>query len=373
MKKINVCLSGRPYSIVIGRDLLARAGRLMRPLKAGKKILIVTNRKVARHYLKPLSSALVKAGYDVSSHRLPYGDERDKSAAVLAVLWRRMAGVPLERSSALVALGGGVVGDLAGFAAATYMRGITLVQVPTTLLGQVDSAIGGKTAIDLPEAKNGVGAFYQPRLVISDIGVLRTLDLKDVRSQLAEVIKYGVIADPKLFALLEEQSASFFSAWAAGIMGPREFRFLETIVSRSAAIKAGVVEQDERETKGRRIILNYGHTFAHALEGASGFRMRHGDAVAVGMVMAGALSRGRKMFSRADELRQRELIRQSGLPVSVNSKRFSVQSILPFMKRDKKVRHGRMRFVLPRSIGRVVVVDDVSEKEVVRVFKGCRW
>ncbi len=349
---------------MIGRGLLARIGGLLMSLGVGKKVLVVSNRKVARLYLGPVSKSLRKAGFQVFSRLLPYGNERDKSEQVLSELWHYMARIPLERSSAVIALGGGVVGDLAGFAASTYMRGIALIQVPTTLLAQVDSAIGGKTAIDLPEAKNVVGTFYQPRLVISDIHTLRTLGEGELRNQFAEVVKYGMISDTGLFKLLEKKAAPFFSAMHSGTFGQRELSFLETIVWRSAKVKAKVVEADERETKGKRMILNYGHTFAHAIEAASKFRLPHGEAVAIGMVLAARLARNIGWVNAAAEKRQLELIRRTALPRRLVIGRSSNRVLLSYMKRDKKVRNGKLRLVLPKRIGEVAVKDNVSEKQI---------
>jgi len=271
-----------------------------------------------------------------------------------------MAGEGLERTSTVLALGGGVVGDVAGFAASTYMRGIHLVQVPTTLLAQVDSAIGGKTGIDLPSSKNMVGTFYQPRLVISDITALERLDrfrAREVRNGFAEVIKYGVIQDPVLFRMLEEKEDRVSSA-----------QFLETIVWRAARVKAAIVEEDERETRGKRVILNYGHTFAHAFEAASNYRLPHGEAVALGMVCAARLAARRGIFPRGEEARQRRLIQRAGLPVRLGRFRLSTGRILRHMAQDKKVREGRPRFVLPLRVGRVRVFEDVSISEIKRVL-----
>ena len=292
---------------------------------------------------------------------LKHGNERDKSAPELTKLWIAMAKAGLDRTSAVVALGGGVVGDAAGFAAATYMRGISLIQVPTTLLAQVDSSIGGKTAIDLPEGKNLVGAFYQPRLVISDINTLKTLPFKEFRNSFAEVVKYGVIRDAGLFNLLEAKTNWFFLSLKRGIFNAPQRAFLEAVVSRSAAVKAKVIERDEFERKGERMILNYGHTFGHALEANSRYRMPHGEAVAIGMTLAARLASKLKLFKKKDELRQAMLLRSAGLPIKA---RFQAHRILTFMKRDKKARAGRIRLILPKAIGRVETSDRISEREI---------
>ena len=364
MRKITVHLKNRSYPIVIGRRLLPSLGHLLKPLGLGRKILIVSNRKVARRFLAPVSKTLVQSGFQAFSYLLPHGDERDKSERELSRLWTRMAQIPLDRTSSILALGGGVVGDIAGFSASTYMRGISLIQVPTTLLAQVDSAIGGKTAIDLPSGKNIVGTFYQPRIVVSDVEVLRTLPPKEFQNSFAEVIKYGVIRDLELFELLEQKTSRFLASLRKRSLGLRELSFLETIVWRSARVKAGVVEHDERETKGERMILNYGHTFAHGIEAASGFKMPHGEAVATGMVLAGELALRVGIFDGGAQNRQIDLIERTGLPTRINGRRFTSAKILSFMRRDKKAHDGRLKFVLPKKIGQVGLYDHISEKLV---------
>lgn len=374
MKEIKLNLSERSYSIVIGRNLLASLGRLLKPLGLGSKVLIVSNRCVAGLFLKTVQKSLKQAGFNEETpFLLPHGDERDKSKEVLFKLWEHLAHSGFERTSTLVALGGGVVGDLAGFAASTFMRGIRLIQVPTTLLAQVDSAIGGKTAIDLPSAKNIIGTFYEPRLVVCDVQVLERMGLskegmRGLRNSLAEVIKYGVIQDKELFKLLEEKIAWFLSCARKKILGPPELSFLETVVARSARVKAGVVEEDEHETKGRRLILNYGHTFAHAFEAASNYRIQHGEAVALGMVCAARLAWLLGIFSKEEELRQRRLIWEAGLPVHLGPYRLRPEKILDSIQLDKKKKEGRLRFVLPVRMGKVQVFSEVSASEINRVL-----
>ena len=361
MKRITVHLGKRSYDILIGRGLLRSLGRFVKPLGLGSKVLIVSNRRVARFFLPAVSRSLAGSGFRVYSYLLPHGDERDKSERELAKLWAQMAQIGLDRTSTVLALGGGVVGDVASFAASTYMRGIALVQVPTTLLAQVDSAIGGKTAIDLPRGKNLVGTFYQPRVVISDVEALKTLSLYEFQNQFAEVVKYGVIQDATLFKLLERKAEWFFSSVRRKYFGKQELAFLEHVVWRSASVKAKVVQQDELERTGKRMILNYGHTFAHALEGASGFRLPHGRAVSSGMILAGELACRLKLFSKAAQERQIRLIKQVGLPAK---QRYSSARILSFMKRDKKNQNGKLRLILPRAIGRVEVNERISEKSI---------
>jgi 3-dehydroquinate synthase len=370
MKKVNLRLGKRSYKIVMGKNLLPSLGRLVKPLGLGSKVLIATNRRVAGLFLGRVRTTLSRSGYEVvTPYFLPQGDERDKSEKVLSGLWRHMAKCALERSSTVLALGGGVVGDLAGFAAATYMRGISLLQVPTTLLAQVDASVGGKTAIDLPSAKNIVGAFYQPRMVIADLETLGKMGLtptglRQLRNSFAEVIKYGVIQDPELFRLLERKIDGFFSAASRRPLGNQEYAFLEEVVCRSVSVKAKVVEADERETTGRRMILNFGHTFAHALEAASNFRLAHGEAVALGMRCASRLAVERGIFGGGDELRLDWLIQKTGLPTRINGRGLDPRRVIRPMLLDKKKKEGRLRLVLPVAIGRVQVVDNVTPSEI---------
>lgn len=359
MKKIRVNLKNNSYSILVGQDLLSGAGRLIRPLIKGSSILVVTNKKIPSHFLNVLVRSLTKAKFRVHSYLLPFGDERDKSIGILKNIWQKMSEIPLDRTSGLIALGGGVIGDTAGFAAATYMRGIPFIQIPTTLLAQVDSAIGGKTAIDLPTAKNIVGAFYQPKLVISDLETLKTLSPFEFRNSFAEIIKYGMIQDVSLFELLEKKMRTVLSKIQKKRFDASVVSFLEQVITRSAQIKAHVVSEDEFETKGKRMILNYGHTFAHALEAASRFKLPHGQAVAVGMLFAGETAYRMGIFSKQAQDRQIKLMAQLGLPLKVC---FTSQGILSLMKLDKKVKNGKLRFVLPTKIGHVGIYERVSEK-----------
>ncbi|HLD50330.1 MAG TPA: 3-dehydroquinate synthase [bacterium] len=369
IKKISVGHAGGKYSILIGRGLLDTVGRLVKPVvRPGATLLIISNKKVAGLFLPKVSRSLQAAGFKTSVHLLPHGNENDKSIAALLKLWQRMAEIPLERASAVAALGGGVVGDVSGFAASAYMRGIPLIQIPTTLLAQVDSAIGGKTAVNLPAAKNIVGAFYQPSLVVSDTGVLKTLPLSQMGHQFAEIIKYGVIQDGVLFRILEQKMAVFFSSLRSKRFGKNETGFLEEVIGRSAKVKAEVVSEDERET-GRRVILNYGHTFGHGFEAASGYQMSHGNAVALGMFCAGRLAVKLGLWSQKEEQRQARLIQ--ALPGLKPLRDFSLSSkkIYFSMARDKKKKDGRLRFVLPVRIGKVVVKEGISPELVREVIE----
>ena len=360
MKKIRVQLQNRSYDIVIGRGLLAKVGALIKKVTVGKKVLVVSNHKIAKQIglLKPLTTSLKRSGFDVSYHELRHGDERDKSLISLNTLWNSMVKNKLDRSSAVVALGGGVTGDVSAFAASTYMRGIRAVQIPTTLLAQVDSAIGGKTGIDLPLGKNLVGTFYQPNLVISDLSLIEYLPLSVVRASMAEIIKCGVIRDVQLFELLEKKGKAFADRFAGRSLAKQDLNFLETVVYRSAKIKALVVERDEHETKGERMILNYGHTFAHALEGVSGYRLPHGEAVGLGMILAARLGVLLGITPTELENRQFRLISamcpSASLKPLIRSYRLSWSALKPYFFRDKKTLQGVVRFIVPTKLGQVI-------------------
>ena len=372
MKKITVSLAGRSYPILIGRKLLPSVGRWVKPLGVGPKVLIVSNRRVAGLFLRTVRASLARAGFEVvKPYLLPHGDERDKSSRALVRLWTHMAAEKMERSSAVLALGGGVVGDLAGFAASTYMRGIPVVQVPTTLLAQVDAAIGGKAAIDLPSAKNIVGAFHQPCLVVADVDTLAPSGIRELRNGFAEVIKYGVIRDPALFRLLERKARGFFSSASKGPLGNQELSFLETVVRRSARVKAEIVARDEREIQGERLILNYGHTFAHGLEAASGYRLPHGEAVAIGMTAAARLARRLGLLAERAEIRQRELLHAVGLPTRL-PRSLRPEDVIRPMQLDKKKKRGKLHFILPKKIGRAFVAGRIPQGLARRVLSELR-
>lgn len=338
------------YPVVVGSETLERLPLFLERLRLSGKILVVTDRRVAGLHLSRLEKVLQKGKAAHKVFYLPAG-ERAKRPEELFRLYRFLLKNRCERRDLLMAFGGGAVGDVAGFAAATYLRGIGLIQVGTTLLAQVDSSIGGKTGINLPEGKNLVGSFYPPRLVVSDVTVLKTLPRPELVASLAEVIKYGVIRDPELFQYLEKR---------LDLLLARDLKSLEQVVFRSARIKAGVVERDEKETRGERMILNYGHTFGHAFEAASNFRLRHGEAVALGMVSAARLAGRMGIFRPEEEERQNRLIAKAGLPTALRGDRFSAGRVIKYLMTDKKKSGGRLRFVLPETIGRVKVSDQVS-------------
>ncbi len=357
-RTIPVSLASHPYPIVIGEQLLGLLGSFVaeRGFRAGTRVLLVTNPVVRDHYGERAVASLEAAGFAVRTLVLEAGEEQKTPATVAAIHDAALAH-RLERGSLVVALGGGVVGDMAGFAAATWLRGIAVVQVPTTLLAMVDAAIGGKTGVNHPGGKNLIGAFHQPRLVLIDPDVLATLPEREFRAGMAEVIKYGVIGDPALFGELE---AAALKDPAAGLarqaaLGPA---LLQRALERSAAAKAAVVAADEKEG-GLRAILNYGHTLGHVVETLSGYgQWLHGEAVAMGMVAAGEIAVSMGLWTRDDQERQRRLIAAAGLPLALPP--LDPEAVLACLQGDKKVREGKVRFVLPTGVGSVTLRDDVE-------------
>jgi 3-dehydroquinate synthase len=352
---IPVELAATPYPIHLGAAGLDQLGRLMNEvgLTAGK-VLLVSNPVVERFYGAAARASLERAGYRVSDLVLEAGEEQ-KTPASIALIHDAAQAAQLERSSVIVALGGGVVGDMAGFAAATWLRGIAVVQVPTTLLAMVDASIGGKTGVNHPGGKNLIGAFHQPRLVLIDPDTLATLPAREFRAGMAEVIKYGVIGDAELFSDLE-------AATDLSSLGSLPPPLLERLLQRSAAAKARVVAADEREG-GLRAILNYGHTLGHAVETLCGYgTYLHGEAVALGMLAAGELAVAMGLWDTADQERQRAVIAKAGLPLTLPQ--LDPQAVLRTLQSDKKVRRERVRFVLPCAIGSVVIRDDVSAERI---------
>ena len=347
------------YDIRIGFKHLKRLSPLVQKLKLGTHPVVVTNPTILRSHADPVKRALAAGGFDVRTLTIP-DTEQSKSMKGLSRVLSQLAALDRPgRKLFLVLVGGGVVGDLGGLAAGLYRRGIPYVQIPTTLLAQVDSSIGGKTAVDLPQGKNLVGLFYQPRLVFIDVDFLRTLPVRQFRSGLAEVAKCGVIRDAALFRFLERTSVQALRR------SPKSLRW---VITRAAQVKASVVEADERETRGIRTLLNFGHTFGHAVEAAAGYRgtYTHGEAVAVGMVVAARIAQKLAMISSDSALRIVRLVRRMGLPSSVRG--LSVQKIMRAMGHDKKWDVGRNRWVLPTGIGSALVRRDVPEAVVKRVI-----
>jgi 3-dehydroquinate synthase len=343
MRTVKVPLGNRSYNIVIGRGLLRGLGSACKKLGLGARCAIISDSNVARRFGKSAQKSLTRAGFDTLLVVVPAG-ETAKSLKTVQACYDRLAQHRLERKSFIVALGGGVVGDLAGFVAATYLRGIPFVQVPTTLLAQVDSSVGGKVGVNLKAGKNLVGAFHQPRLVLCDFDTLRTLPLREYRSGLAEIIKYGIIYDEALFKKLERDLPKLLK---------RDPKILSDVVARCCEIKAEVVGQDETDG-GLRAILNFGHTIGHGLEAISGYgKYLHGEAIAIGQVAAAEISARLTGLPAPDAQRILALFRRAGLPVAVKLGASARKQLLSAMKLDKKVSGGEIKFVLARRIGRV--------------------
>ena len=348
---LHVDLGERSYPIHIGTLGIrqpAEFAKLLDPLIAGQQVAVITNETIAPLYLDAVLGALGQRQVDV--YQLPDGESYKNLASFEAVtsflLERRH-----NRTTCLIALGGGVVGDLCGFVAATFQRGVDFIQIPTTLLAQVDSSVGGKTAVNHPAGKNMIGAFYQPKAVLADTTVLATLPPREYAAGLAEVVKYGVIGDVEFFRWLEANVAALRS---------RSSDALQQVILRSCASKAKVVSEDERES-GRRAILNFGHTFGHAIEKLAGYgQWLHGEAVAIGMVMAADLSVRHCGFAQTDALRLRHLLEALGLPVTLGDQELETQAMIEAMGLDKKVSDGQLRFVLARQLGDVYVGGDIS-------------
>ncbi|QEY31665.1 3-dehydroquinate synthase [Synechococcus sp. RSCCF101] len=361
LQTVTVDLPAGGYPIHIGSGALSRLGPLLRERgwTEGRRVLVVSNPDVAGPYGAAVRASLESVGLLVHQLVLEAGEEQ-KTPRSIGLIHDAAFAARLERSSLMLALGGGVVGDMTGFAAATWLRGLAVVQVPTTLLAMVDAAIGGKTGVNHPGGKNLIGAFHQPDAVVVDPDTLATLPVREFRAGMAEVIKYGVIGDPALFENLE---ASEDPSSREGLGAER----LQEVLQRCAAAKAEVVAADEREA-GRRAVLNYGHTLGHVVETLSGYgRVLHGEAVAIGMVAAGALSVELGLWSPADQERQRRLIAACGLPVRWPG--FEAEAALRCLRSDKKVRDGRVRFVLPSGLGSVVIRDDISDARVLQVLE----
>ncbi len=342
-ERVRVDLAGRGYDIVIQEDLLDQVGEHLKPLTKGPLVAVVTNTVIQRRMGPRVLRSLKAAGYKPIVITLPDG-ERTKSFKWVAAILDELVRHRIERQGWLLALGGGVIGDLAGFAASIYLRGIPFVQIPTTLVAQVDSSIGGKTGVNHVLGKNLIGTFCQPRMVLSDPGVLRSLPAREYRGGLAEVIKYGVIADGQFFDFLESSMPRILELEAAA---------LHRIIKTSSAIKAAVVAEDEREGDRRRI-LNFGHTLGHALETVTNYRrFKHGEAVAIGMVAAARLAYRLGLTSAEVVTRLRNLVLAAGLPSEIP--RCSSKALIQAMRQDKKVQSGHIYFVLPERIGQVSI------------------
>jgi 3-dehydroquinate synthase len=358
MRKVSVPLGSRSYDILVERDLLGSIGRRCRSLGFTGRCAVVTDAHVAPLFGERVMTSLGQAGFETVQVVVPPG-EKSKSLRVVSQCYDQLAQHRLERKSFLVALGGGVTGDLAGFVAATYLRGLAFVQIPTTLLAQVDSSVGGKVGVNLPAGKNLVGAFHQPRLVLCDLGTLASLPDREYRAGLAEVIKYGIIYDAALFRRLERDLDRLLERDPA-ILGP--------IVARCCEIKAEVVGQDETES-GLRAILNFGHTLGHAIEAITAYgRYLHGEAISVGQVAAALLSAKLRGLPAPEVDRIRELFVRAGLPVTVRLDAARRQRLFEAMRLDKKVSGGEIKFVLADRIGAVAWGQRVPDAEVHQVL-----
>ncbi len=350
---VQVNLGPRSYPIVVERGALTKVGGRLRTLGVGSRAAVVTSASILRLYGKAVIESLEEAGFTVTVVDVPEG-ESAKTLAIAEHCWNALLTAGLDRTSTVLALGGGAVGDLAGFVAGTYMCGANFVQLPTTVLAQVDASIGGKTAIDHPVAKNLIGVFYQPRLVLVDPSTAATLPDRDFRSGLAEIVKHGIVLDAAYFADLEASVTDIRA---------REGVTLERIIGGSCRLKAGVIERDPEEKTELRFALNYGHTIGHALEAVTAFgRWTHGEAVALGIVTEARLAARLGIASAETAERQRRLLAAVGLPVTAAD--VDVEAVVAAIRRDKKARDGRVPFVLAPEIGAFRVVYDVGAADV---------
>jgi 3-dehydroquinate synthase len=356
LKSIKVKLGRRSYEIRIGQGLLARAGMWLRDISPSSKAVLITNPVVGGRYLETVKLSLIPQGFQLTVMVVPDGEDQ-KTLNTAGKLYGEMADNLIERSTPVLALGGGVIGDLAGFVAATYMRGVPLIHIPTTLLAQVDSSIGGKTAVDHGRIKNSIGVFYQPRLVIAVIDTLQSLPRTEVSNGLAEIIKAAAINDPSLFSFLEKNMDALRS---------HDVAIMEETVARAAAIKVNVVTRDEKDN-GLRNTLNFGHTIGHAIESTSHFKIRHGQAIAMGMVAAARIAVQMKKFNKKDLARLKKLLHRAGLPVDIPV--LDLALIIKTMEHDKKVVDGKTRFVLPQAIGKVFISNEVSMQMVLQAIE----
>ncbi|NOY14024.1 MAG: 3-dehydroquinate synthase [Deltaproteobacteria bacterium] len=350
IEKITVPLGNRSYAILVGADILATLGSKLREIDFPQRVAVISNPTVSQLYGDVVRKSLRAAGHDILEINLPDG-EQYKNQQTLGLIYDELIRHNFDRSTGLIALGGGVIGDMVGFAAATFLRGIPFVQVPTTLLAQVDSSVGGKTAVNHPLGKNLIGAFYQPELVLIDVATLMTLDPREVAAGLAEVVKYGIIKDRSFFNWLEDNYL------------PLQQRQIDTLIAavmRSCQIKSDIVEVDEKEGSVRAF-LNYGHTFGHAIEFLSGYgQWKHGEAVAIGMVAAAKISAQQGLCEQADVERIIALLKSFNLPVDPPD--YSLVDYVAAMQRDKKVKHGTLTLVLNQKIGdvKLLTVPDIS-------------
>jgi 3-dehydroquinate synthase len=359
---VQVALTERAYDIIIGRGLLAGLGTRLKALRPGARTALITDETVAGHHLAAIEAALKSAGIAATRIVVPDG-EGSKSYAAFEYVCEAIIAARIERGDLVVAFGGGVIGDLAGFAAACVRRGLDYVQVPTTLLAQVDSSVGGKTGINSHHGKNLVGAFHQPVMVVADTALLDTLPPRQFRAGYAEVAKYGLIGDTAFFAWLEKNWQDVFS----GVQASGSFA-REHAIAVCCSAKAAIVARDERES-GERALLNLGHTFGHALEAACGFsdRLLHGEAVALGMALAFDFSAGKGLIAASEVARTRAHLAGVGLPThlkEIPGVAPGVDALMDLIAQDKKVKRGKLTFILVRGIGQAFIADDVDAAEV---------
>ncbi len=359
-KTLRVELGDNSYPLVVGTGLLNSIGEYLTPHTKSNKVLIVSDTFLKARYMPVVLKSLEDVGLDVSTITVPAGEE-NKSLTQFSYIQDNLVAHQLDRGSTLIALGGGVIGDLAGFAAAVYMRGIPYVQIPTTLQAQVDASVGGKTAINHPKGKNLIGAFHQPKLVLIDVDTLKTLPQRDIRSGLIEVIKMGVIRDEPLFETVAENLDAILNL---------DNTVLTEIISQACINKAEIVAKDEKES-GLRMVLNYGHTFGHALEALTHYnRYRHGEAVSIGMNCAAQLAVNLGMFSETDFQRQQTLLKRAKLPIAFPPD-LTPEALCDAMYLDKKTLGGKLRLILPTRIGEVVIRDDVDDRHVLEAISQC--
>ncbi len=358
--EIPVTLKESKYNIVIGAEGLNNIDREIEKLgkTKGAKILVVTNDEIGKLYLEDFINRLKQFGFKISVVVIKSG-EAQKTIKTIELIHNEAFKAKLERGSIMIALGGGVVGDMTGFAASTWLRGISVIQVPTTLLAMVDASIGGKTGVNHPGGKNLIGAFHQPKLVLIDPNTLKSLPSREFKAGMAEVIKYGVISDPKILDIID-------SILLPGDQNSWEDSVLFEIIKRSVLTKARIVELDEKEG-GIRATLNYGHTFGHVIETLSGYgTWLHGEAVAMGMNAIGGIALQRGCWSEQDFLRQKHLINKTQLPSKWPE--INTNKILEALDSDKKVKDGKIRFILPRCLGKVEIVNDITKEEIKKYF-----
>lgn len=356
MQRLSIDLGERSYDILIGSGIRKRTGEFLNAVFKPSRVVIVTHPSINDLYGEEVTKSFIEQGWATDTIEVPEG-ESSKNLGQAEKLYDRLLELNCDRKSVLVALGGGVIGDLVGFVAATYQRGIPFIQMPTTLLSQVDSSVGGKTAVNHPKGKNMIGAFYQPRLVVVDLETLRTLPQKEYRAGLAEIVKYGVIADARLFEFLETNYKKILNL---------DFECLSYIIETSCAIKARVVEKDERESH-YRMVLNFGHTFGHAIESLTNYsQFIHGEAVSIGMVRAAQLSHSMGKCSEEVPKNLKALLEKLGLPVDMPG--LDATSVIGSLYHDKKTMDHKIRFILVNEIGLIEIADQVSEEEILKVL-----